>query len=271
MPEAHNEGGEQFPDVLLVEDNPLHVRLVQTMLREVWKDISTLRVAKRLDIAIAHLRKSIPDVVLLDLVLPDADQLEGLHAVLSFAPNTPVVVLSAHEDDEHALQALAVGAQDYLVKGRVGSDALARSMRYAMVRGGVAVPRRNAPATSEQAGNAIVGLDGAVLRVDRGLTEITGLSAGQLVGNHVMGITTPDDAASWSELLRDIDDSTQAKKVAVSVRTASGGVRFVTAELVPMLGPNGASEVVVRFATVNAASKPSVSHEVDASQAAVSA
>lgn len=271
MPESHNDAGEQFPDVLLVEDNPLHVRLVQTMLREVWKDIESLRVAKRLDIAIAHLRQSIPDVILLDLVLPDADQLEGLHAVLSFAPNTPVVVLSAHEDEEHALQALAVGAQDYLVKGRVGSDGLARAMRYAMVRGGVAAPRRAAPSSAEQAGRAIVGLDGNVLRVDRGLTEITGLSAGQLVGNHVMGITTPDDAASWSELLRDVDVSTPSRKVAVSVRTASGGVRFVTAELVPMLSAKGATEVVVRFTTVNGAASPSTSHEVSSSQAAVSA
>lgn len=270
MRESHNEVSERFPDVLLVEDNPLHVRLVQTMLREVWKDISTLRVAKRLDIAIAHLRKSIPDVILLDLVLPDADHLEGLHAVLSFAPNTPVVVLSAHEDDEHALQALAVGAQDYLVKGRVGSDGLARSMRFAMVRGGVATPREAATVSTELAGRAIIGLDGAVHRVDAGLAKITGLSAGQLVGGHVMGITTPDDAGSWTQVLSEITAETPAQKMAVSVRTAAGGVRFVTAELVPMLSSGGATEVVVRFNTVQTESASSAGHELE-SQTPVSA
>jgi CheY-like chemotaxis protein len=266
MPEPHNDTGDQFPNVLLVEDNPLHVRLVQTMLREVWGDISTLRVAERLDMAIGHLRQSLPDVILLDLVLPDADQLDGLHEVLSFAPNTPVVVLSAHEDEEHALQALAAGAQDYLVKGRVGSDRLAKAMRYAMVRGGVAVPRRAAPSRPERTGRAIIGLDGNVLGVDRGLTEITGLNAGQLVGNHVMGVTTPDDAASWSELLRDVDVSTPSRTVTLGVRTTSGGVRSVAAELVPMLSTHGATEMLVRFTTMSAAATPSTSHEAAASQ-----
>ena len=246
MRESHNVISDRFPDVLLVEDNPLHVRLVQTMLREVWKDISSLRVAKRLDIAIAHLRKSIPDVILLDLVLLDADHLEGLHAVLSFAPDTPVVVLSAHEDDENALQALAVGAQDYLVKGRVGSDALARSMRFAMVRGGLVAPRTE-DSLYEISGRAIIGLDGAVHRVDAGLTRITGFVASQLVGGHVMGITTPDDAGQWVQSLSDVTVDTPSQTLGVSVRTAAGGVLFVKAELIPMLGSTGAAEVVVRF------------------------
>lgn len=252
-----------FPDVLLVEDNPLHVRLVQTMLREVWDDISTLRVAKRLDIAIAHLRNAIPDIILLDLVLPDADHLDGLHAVLSFAPDTPVVVLSAHEDEAHALAALAVGAQDYLVKGRVGSDGLARAMRYAMVRGGHSSGRTTASNPAAVTGSAIIGLDGAVHRVDQGLVRITGHSASELVGGHIMNITTPEDAGVWVKQLGDIDANVPAQSLGVSVRTASGEVRFVGVELIPMLSGTGTTEVVVRF-TASVSEDPSLTHDLTA-------
>jgi two-component system NtrC family response regulator len=72
--------------------------------------------------ALAAIRKKQPDVVLLDLGLPpDEDNategLAVLNDISSQLPNTKVVVLTGSEQHEHALQAAALGAYDYLQKG----------------------------------------------------------------------------------------------------------------------------------------------------------
>ena len=72
--------------------------------------------------------------MLLDLRLPDADGLQALFAVLDVAPEVPIVVLSGHDDEELALEAVHTGAQDYLVKGRADGELLRRTIRYAIER-----------------------------------------------------------------------------------------------------------------------------------------
>jgi diguanylate cyclase (GGDEF)-like protein len=76
----------------------------------------------------------IADLVLLDLTLPDSDGLEGLRRLRTLAPDIPVVVLSGRSDDDIAMQAVQLGAQDYLVKGDVDGTRLTRAIRYAVER-----------------------------------------------------------------------------------------------------------------------------------------
>ncbi|HEX3317652.1 MAG TPA: response regulator [Solirubrobacteraceae bacterium] len=75
-----------------------------------------------------------PDCVLLDLKLPDATGLQALFAVLEATPEVPIVVLSGHQNEELALEAVHTGAQDYLVKGTADGELLRRSIRYAIER-----------------------------------------------------------------------------------------------------------------------------------------
>ncbi len=72
--------------------------------------------------------------ILLDLGLPDSTGLETLTAVLNEAPKAAVVVFTGLVDEEAGSQAVAAGAQDYLVKGRVDASMLAHAIRYAMER-----------------------------------------------------------------------------------------------------------------------------------------
>ncbi len=74
------------------------------------------------------------DVVLLDLQLPDSRGLDTFRAVQKAAPTAPVVVLSGFEDETTALTAVHEGAQDYLVKGHVGTAVLERAVRYSIER-----------------------------------------------------------------------------------------------------------------------------------------
>lgn len=74
------------------------------------------------------------DVVLLDLSLPDGRGLATVTAVRDAAPTVPIVVLTGLDDEALAVQALAAGAQDYLVKGAVTGTGVRRAVRHAMER-----------------------------------------------------------------------------------------------------------------------------------------
>jgi signal transduction histidine kinase len=73
-------------------------------------------------------------VVLLDLSLPDSQGFDTFRRVRAAAPDVPVVVLSGLQDERMAARAVREGAQDYLVKGQVDGQLLARSLRYAIER-----------------------------------------------------------------------------------------------------------------------------------------
>jgi putative two-component system response regulator len=119
---------------LLIEDNSLDTRLIRECLSEVTNTRVTLECADCLSAGLQRLHSAPPDVLLLDLGLPDSQGLHTLSRVLAEAPGAPVVVITGLDDEQTAYQALGEGAQDYLIKGHVDGDLLVRSMRYAIER-----------------------------------------------------------------------------------------------------------------------------------------
>lgn len=117
--------------MLLVEDDPGDAYLVQELLEESGAAI-TLRWEP--DLARAQLLLNQVDCVLLDLGLPDAEGLGALRRVLAQAPGQAVLVLTGLADEHRGAEAVAAGAQDYIVKGSIDGAQLARSVRYAVER-----------------------------------------------------------------------------------------------------------------------------------------
>jgi serine phosphatase RsbU (regulator of sigma subunit) len=117
--------------VLLVEDDDGDAVLVTALLDEVGAQVDVTR-ARTVRGAVELLPGF--DCVLLDLGLPDASGLDGLRRILDRAGQAAVLVLTGHDDEERGIQALAVGAQDYLVKGQVDGSLLLRGIRYAVER-----------------------------------------------------------------------------------------------------------------------------------------
>jgi len=81
--------------------------------------------------------EQLPDGVacaLLDLGLPDTTGLEAVRRLRERAPAIAVVVLTGRDDEQLGIEALGAGAQDYLVKGRVEPEVLARALRFAIER-----------------------------------------------------------------------------------------------------------------------------------------
>jgi PAS domain S-box-containing protein len=120
--------------VLLFEDNPGDARLIREFLLE--DDLAQVELdhVDRLGTGLERLTRGKPEVILLDLGLPDSQGLETFTRVYARAPEVPIVVLTGLDDAEQAVEAVRAGAQDYLVKGKVNSGMLVRTIRYAMER-----------------------------------------------------------------------------------------------------------------------------------------
>lgn len=119
--------------ILLIEDNFGDMVLIREILKT--ENISLeLDYAEKLAAGLKLLDKSRPDVVLLDLLLPDSYGLETFEKINALAPQIPIIILTGNDDEATALSAVKMGAQDYLVKGRLDGDYLLRAMRYAIER-----------------------------------------------------------------------------------------------------------------------------------------
>ncbi|MDP1793130.1 MAG: SpoIIE family protein phosphatase [Acidimicrobiales bacterium] len=124
---------ESVRSVVLVEDDAGDTLLVSEMLLDVAPEV-TLTCFASLGAAIEQWPDE-ADCVLLDLGLPDAFGLTALEALRAQVPDVPIVVLTGRIDDGIGPEALAAGAQDFLVKGKVDGPGLERSLRYAVERG----------------------------------------------------------------------------------------------------------------------------------------
>ena len=113
--------------LLLVDDHEvvrvglrtvLHNRQGITVVGEAGSKAAAVRVAKRLR----------PDIVLMDVRLPDGSGVEACRAILASHPTTRIIFLTSYADDESVLAAVLAGAQGYVLKN-IDSSLLIRSIR----------------------------------------------------------------------------------------------------------------------------------------------
>jgi two-component system cell cycle sensor histidine kinase/response regulator CckA len=119
--------------LLLVEDDRADAYLTQATLEEAGVDAEWRHVLRLADIDFGTIGNW-ADCALVDLSLPDSQGLDTVRKLMTIVPELPVVVVSGNSDQAHALAAVHEGAQDYLVKGRIEPDILARTIRYAIER-----------------------------------------------------------------------------------------------------------------------------------------
>jgi len=117
--------------ILLVEDDDGDAYLVSELLDEAAAPVEVTRVRT---VAEAVRGSAGAACVLLDLGLPDSEGLSALERLLEVESGAPVVVLTGLVDEYRGAQAVAAGAQDYLVKGQVDGRDLVRAVRYAIER-----------------------------------------------------------------------------------------------------------------------------------------
>jgi CheY-like chemotaxis protein len=119
--------------LLLVEDDRADALLVEELIADGIADIRVVW-AQSMAHAERELAAARPDCVLLDLHLPDANGIDALDRIAQRDSTVPIVVLTGLNDEYFGASAVAAGAQDYLVKGRVEPEMLRRALLYAIER-----------------------------------------------------------------------------------------------------------------------------------------
>jgi serine phosphatase RsbU (regulator of sigma subunit) len=145
--------------VLLIEDDDDDALIVEDLLADSATDLR-LRRGRTLGEGLEMLPGGV-DCVLLDLRLPDVVGLEAVQRLRQAAPWIAVIVLTGLDDEPTGQLAVDVGAQDYLVKGKVNGGLLARAIHYA-------VGRRHAEDVAQQLRVAEIRAD-ETARLERGL------------------------------------------------------------------------------------------------------
>jgi PAS domain S-box-containing protein len=200
--------------VLLVEDSPGDARLILELLREAATYDFELERVDRLEGAIDRLRRTGIDAVLLDLGLPDSQGIDTFARTQHGSRGEPIIVISGVDDERLALEAVRRGAQDYLVKGRIDAQLLAKVICYAIER-----KRAEAALTLSEAhyrtilenvvdGIVVSDAEGRIIDVNSRASEMTMYSKEEMVDQNVLDICVPEDRGAVTERFRKLQRGT---------------------------------------------------------------
>jgi NarL family two-component system response regulator LiaR len=115
--------------VIIVDDHQLVRQGVRAFL-EKQPDITVAGEAASGEEALRLAAECVPDVALMDLVMPDMDGVETTRRLKQISPSSQVIILTSYHDDEHIFPAIRAGALSYILKD-VGSGELAEIVRKA--------------------------------------------------------------------------------------------------------------------------------------------
>ena len=115
--------------VLIIDDHPLVREGVRNFLQR-QRDITVVGEAGSGQEGLRLASDLAPDVVLMDLVMPEIDGVETTRRLKQIRPSTQLIVLTSFDDDEHILPAIRAGALSYILKD-VSTAALAEAVRKA--------------------------------------------------------------------------------------------------------------------------------------------
>jgi NarL family two-component system response regulator LiaR len=115
--------------ILIVDDHTIVRQGVRTLL-DLHPDLQVVGEAENAEAALPLVEELVPDVVLLDLLLPGMNGVEATRRIKRISPRTQIVVLTSYIEDEHLFPALRAGALSYLLKD-IRPRELAESIRKA--------------------------------------------------------------------------------------------------------------------------------------------
>jgi PAS domain S-box-containing protein/putative nucleotidyltransferase with HDIG domain len=224
--------------VLLFEDNPGDERLIKEFLggdAEIEFSITTVEFLKD---GLQFLSNKQPDVILLDLGLPDSQGLETLFSIIPLAVNIPIIVLTGLDDKDTAKKALQANAQDYLIKGDFNKDLLIRVINYSIERKQVEKQLREKEEhlrlalSAAKQGLFDINIKNGYSFVDNNYSTMLGLGATNFddTGSSWFDLMHPEDRDLFRNLANDyVEGKINELRVEFRQRTVSGKWLWVLA------------------------------------------
>ena len=245
--------------VLLVEDDPddaelLALKFVEHGQRATIARVDTIATLER------ELARAIWDVVISDHRLPGFSSLEALEVVRARVPDMPFVIVSGQIGEELAVEALKAGADDYVMKDRLGrvARAVERAIADRRLR---RVERESAEALRVAQAHlqwlvvsspvvvyeTDVSVDQTLRFVTDNVTALTGRDAGALVGRRACDWRQvhPDDAPALAEALARLSLTHAPQRHVYRCRHADGSHRWVQDDVRCVPGADGGAAALV--------------------------
>lgn len=113
--------------ILLVDDHKIVRDGLRTLI-ESEPDMKVIAEAKNGREALKLIKNAVPDIIIMDITMPDINGIDATRAILEYAPTAKVIALSMHSDKRFVLGMLDAGASGYLMKDSA-FDELARAIR----------------------------------------------------------------------------------------------------------------------------------------------
>ena len=177
--------------ILLVREDAVKAAIVQQLLTTFSDgpfDVEWIQnCAAAIDRLTDH-RKSDIDAVLVDLLLPDGQDIQAFEQIFQASPHTPILVLCNPEHEHVAKQAVQRGAQDYILDDRLDSDSLSKALRNMLERAANAealfIEKERAEVTLNSIGDAVISTDAAgyVTYLNQVAEAMTGWSCPEALG-----------------------------------------------------------------------------------------
>ncbi|MDX8410214.1 MAG: response regulator [Mariprofundales bacterium] len=240
------------PLILLVEDNALDVRLLEEVCRDYPDCNLEFEIARSLAEAAEKMSTTRHDAVLLDLGLPESDGLATLAKMLELQPQHghtgAIIVLTSVDSDTMGDEAIAMGAQDYLVKGTIDGKLLKRSIRYACERQRLAREQEESDArlalmaaALDQAADAVIVTDncGNICYVNRAFTTSTGYNSEEAIGQTPSMLSSGKQSPSFYRRMWNRIKSGQHWESEMIDRRKNGELYPCHLEIAPITNANG--------------------------------
>ena len=189
---------ERDTKILLIEDNLDYARLIQRILSSKSSSAMSVEHHDTFTAGFERLLEGDIDLVLLDLDLPDSGTTDTILQIHQGA-EVPIIVLTGTDDEHIALKSVQKGAQDYLMKSRIDSSLLIRSIKYAIERKKVDDKLKR---TEERFRLlientvdliAILDLDGTIKYVSPSHKRIVGYDEQDMLGKKAFEFVHPED------------------------------------------------------------------------------
>ena len=203
--------------VLLVDDHVV-VRRGLSALLATYEEIEVVGEASGGEQGVELAGRLLPDVVLMDLVMPGMDGIEATRRVRAASPSTQVIVLTSYSEDERIFPAIKAGALSYLLK-EVSPDDLVRAIRAARRREATLHPSVAARLMQELSGARSSPLDELTEREREVLACIArGMSNAEIADRLIIGERTVKTHVSNILSKLHLQDRTQAALLALRER-----------------------------------------------------
>ncbi len=244
--------------LLLVEDDNSSAELVISKIKKADSfDIEILHVGS-LTKAVESLGEHDIDLILLDLFLPDSEDIDTFASIHKLVPDIPVIILTSLSDEKKAIKSVQMGAQDYLPKSELKNSDLTRSILYALERQNEINKRKKIEkaledekerlaVTLHSIGDGVIATDtvGKVVLMNKVAEELTGWPEDEAVGTMIENVffIIEDESGDRCEnpVLKAINENgiTGLKKNTVLISRERQEFNFVSATCSPIHDRDG--------------------------------